>query len=92
AVIEVEITPPASRQIQVNYSVEGSSASAGQDFSLTGSTIVFQSGDNHQTFQVNITDDTTAEGSETIFLVLRDPSPGVVISNPRIELVIADND
>jgi hypothetical protein len=92
AVVEVELTPPASRQIQVQYSIEGSSAVSGSDYSLPTNAVVFQTGDSQQRFQVNIIDDSVSEGNESIFLNLRDPSPGVVISNSRIEIVIIDND
>ena len=90
--VEVELTPPASRQIQVQYSVEGSSAVSGSDYSVSTDSVVFQTGDSGQTFQVNIIDDSASEGNESIFLNLRNPSPGVVISNSRIEIIIIDND
>jgi hypothetical protein len=91
AVIEVQLSPPASRQVQVNYAVEVSNAIAGQDYRLPGNgVLVFNPPSSRQTFPVEILNNPARTGDKRLILVLRGQSPGVQLGLERIELVIRD--
>lgn len=92
AVIEVELTPAANQQIQTRYQVESGNATPNLHYRLVGDTVIFNPGDTRQTFRVEIIDNSQADGDKLLFLVLRDPSPGVQLDNARLELLILDNE
>lgn len=92
AIIEVVLSAPTDRQIQVDYATGISDALPGQDYYTASGTLVFHPGQDRATFTVEIIPDSEDEPDETILLMLKNASPGLEIATRDAELVIADND
>jgi serine/threonine protein kinase len=92
AIIEVTLSAPASQQIQVDYDIETSNATEGEDYRFDSGTLVFNPGNDRKTIEIDIFDDTEDEADEIILLTLQNASPGVQIATSRAELVIVDDD
>jgi len=77
AVLAVTISQPPSEQVTVSYSVVGGTATQGDDFTLSGSTLTFESGQTTPEYvSINIIDDELDEDDETIVLALSNPVGG----------------
>jgi DNA/RNA endonuclease G (NUC1) len=96
ATITVTRTGGSSGAVSVNYSTVagGSSATAGDDYVATSSTVSFADGDTaNKTFTVTVNDDTTFEGNETVNLALSSPTGGATLGSPSTAvLTIVEND
>lgn len=63
------------------------------DYTSAYGTLRFAPGETAKTFRVLITDDTSLEGNETFYVILRENMPGVALGAPIVaELTITDND
>jgi plastocyanin len=81
--------------VAVQYGVAAGTATAGQDFAPTSGTLSWGDKDSGtRTFTVTINNDTTAEPSETILLVLSGPTGGATLdaTHKNATLTIQDND
>ncbi len=80
--------------VTVDYVTRDGTASAGADYAAASGTITFTDGENTpKTFSVGVTDDTVAEGDETIQLALSNPTGGALPGSPSSAvLTIADDD
>jgi hypothetical protein len=82
----------------VNYATFDQSqvghASQKSDFEIAAGTLKFAPGETSKTFRILIVNDTFVEGSETIDLILSNPTgTGVGLGSPNVtELTIIDND
>lgn len=81
----------------VNYAVVDESTTAGADYTAAtalNGLLTFEPGVSLQTVTLNIVDDTTAEGSESLRFVLNNPSPNstFVERSPGATFAIEDND
>lgn len=72
--------------------VAGSACGAGADFVQSSGTLTFAPNETSKEILVPVCDDVALEGAEFVDLSLVNPGSGVVASNPRARLVIADND
>ena len=69
------------------------SATAGEDYTAVMQTLVFETGVTIQTFQVALTDDSGAEGDETLTLSLQNPTGGSSLAfRDQNRLTIVDDD
>jgi len=76
----------------INFSTGGGSATAGSDYTAIASqTLSFAAGETSKTVQVAITNDTLAEGNETVVGTISGASTGV-ISTGTASAAIVDND
>ncbi len=90
--VTVALSPSPTAAITVGYTV-GGTATAGSDFSISGSgTLSVASGATTATVPVAITDDTAEEGGETVVLTLTAGSGYTVGSANSHTLTITDND
>ena len=79
--------------VTVDYAVQGSStATGGQDYTLTDGTVTFGVGITSQSIVIPTLQDTLAEGSEKIVLKLVNPSHGAVGTPDTATVTITDND
>jgi hypothetical protein len=80
--------------VSVHYDVVGRSATAGTDFDPASGTLSWADGDGGpRAVTVDVLDDDTVEGGETLLVRLSDPSGGLQLGSPAETVVtIADND
>jgi len=68
-------------------------ASSRCDYETTLGTLSFTAGETSKTISILLVDDSYAEGNESFFVTLSDPSVGVSLGSPaRISVTITDND
>lgn len=68
------LSKPSFDQITVDFASQNGSATAGEDYTATGTgTLTFAPGSTTQTFNVTISGDTKFEGDETFFIKLTNP-------------------
>jgi hypothetical protein len=83
----------AASGVTVDYATSNGTATAGQDYTATSSTLTFAAGQLARSFTVPILHDTLVEGPETVLLTLSSPSAGAAIGSPNpATLTIKDND
>ena len=91
--ITVSRTGDSAGTVSVNWSVASNTATLGSDFTGPGGVLTFGPGVTSQSFTVNITNDTEAEGNETGHLILSNPTGGAKLGvRSRAMLTISDND
>lgn len=77
----------------VDYVVSGGTATGGgTDYTLANGTLTFTGGNTTAFFELDITDDTDVEASETLIVSLRNPSGAVVGADSVFTYIIYDND
>jgi hypothetical protein len=92
AVIGVELSAPALQGVTVSYATVDGSAQAGSDYTAISGTVTLPAGAAAATFTVPVVDDTEAESSETVRLVLSNPA-GAALGEPmQAILTITDDD
>ena len=83
----------ASGDVSVQYATHDVTAKAGQDYTAATGTFSFASGETSKTFNIPINDDSLAESSETITLLLSNATGGALYGTPSAATVtISDND
>ena len=70
----VTLSRMAANPITVNYATSDGSALAGSDYTAASGTLTIAAGVSSRTIQVSVLDDSTTEGSETLTLILFNPS------------------
>lgn len=85
-------TGSTSSALSVSYSTANGTATAGSDYNAASSTLSFAAADTTKTVTITTTDDTTAEGTETVLLNLSGATGGATISDTQGVGMIADND
>ena len=73
----VTLSRAPSGTVTVDYATSDGAAAAGSDYTATSGTLTFAAGETAKTISVAVLDDDHDEGSETLTLVLSNPS-GVV--------------
>ncbi|MDQ6808019.1 MAG: hypothetical protein M3Z64_01115 [Verrucomicrobiota bacterium] len=82
-----------STQLTVSYITRDGSAIAGQDYSASSGTIIFNAGETQKQIAVPITNDSTLENAENFFVDLRNPGNASLAANSSTATVtIADDD
>jgi uncharacterized repeat protein (TIGR01451 family) len=91
--ITVSRTGDSAGTVSVNWSAASNTATLGTDFTAPGGVLTFGPGVTSQSFTVNVTNDTAAEGNESGHLILSNPIGGSKLGvRPRATLTISDND
>lgn len=84
AVITVERSGGESGAVSIQYSTANGTATAGQDYTATSGTLSWAAGDeSSKSFTVPLLNDSSAEGTETVVLVLSNPTGGASVSAAR---------
>lgn len=77
----------------VVISTSNGTATAGSDYTATNATLTFAPGDTLEDFIIQIQDDNLSETSETVNVVLSNPTGGATVNNPSVStLTIQDDD
>jgi len=83
----------SSAAADVDFATLDGLAQHSSDYTSTNGTLRFAPGETAKTFRVLITDDTTPEPNETLFVILRENEDGVALAAPSVaELTITDDD
>jgi len=91
--ITVSRTGDSTGTVSVNWSAASNTATLGVDFSAAGGVLTFGPGVTSQSFTVSVTNDTAAEGNETGYLILSNPTGGARVGTSGVAtLTIVDND
>ncbi len=80
----VSLNRAASHAVSVDYATADGTATAGEDYTATGGTLVFAPGETEQTVSVAILDDAVDEGKEHFLLRLSNPQ-GAYLRNMHRE-------
>jgi len=92
AAFDVTLSPAAASSVSVDYATADSTATAGSDYTATGSTLTFSAGETTKTISVTVTGDVVDEGSAETFTVdLSNPS-GAALADARAVGTITDDD
>lgn len=93
AVVSIVRAAGNKGSVSVHYTATGGTAVAGSDYVAAAGDIVFADGETSKIVNITITDDSLAEGSETIALTLSSPTNGAVLESPSTAtLTILDNE
>jgi uncharacterized repeat protein (TIGR01451 family) len=91
--ITVNRTGGTAGEARIAYATSNGTATAGQDYTASGGTLIFASGVTTQTFNVPITDDNLDEGDETVQLTLSNVTGTGSLGAPAtVTLTLTDND
>ena len=87
----VNLSTPSAKPISVKYATADGTASAGNDYTATNSTISFAPGETSKTITVLVLGDTIDEFDETFFLNLSDATNATITKNQAVSTIL-DND
>jgi uncharacterized repeat protein (TIGR01451 family) len=91
--ITVSRTGDSTATVTVTWSAASNTAVLGADFTAGGGVLTFDPGVTSKTFTVGIVNDTLAEGNESGYLLLSNPTGGARLgARPNATLTITDND
>lgn len=92
AIITVNRTGDTSGTSTVDFASSNDTASQLRDYEVASGTLTFAAGQTSLTFRVLIVDDVFPEGSETVNLVLSNPTNGSLTAPSTATVTIVDND
>jgi len=79
--------------VSIQYKTNDGTAIAGQDYTTSNGTIVFNSGETRKTVSIPILNNTIREAPETFSFVIENPSGGATLLAPRTATItITDDD
>lgn len=79
--------------VTVEYATGGGTANEGTDYEKASGTLTFDNKETSQTFDIQIKDDGSSEGDETVTITLSEPGNGVSLGTPATAtLIITDNE
>lgn len=82
-----------SAAAQVDFATLDGRAQGRSDYTSAYGTLRFAPGETTRSFRLLITDDTTSEGDEALYVILQEHMPGVALAAPSVaEVTITDND
>lgn len=84
-------TGPTTATLTVSFTV-GGTATSGTDYTAIGTTMLFAAGSATGTKAVNVTDDATIEGDETVLVTLASGSGYTIGSTASATVTIKDDD
>ena len=93
ATVTINRTGSTVGSASVHVATADGTATAGSDYTAVSQTVTFAAGESSKTVSIPITDDSLAEGNETVSLSLTSPSTGATLGTPSsATLTIVDND
>jgi hypothetical protein len=90
--ISVTLSAAASITVTVDYQTTDGTATGGSDYVSVSDTLTFTVGETSKTFDITILDDAAQESSETVTMILSNPSGAVLGTPSTAVLTILDND
>jgi hypothetical protein len=92
-IITVTRVGGSSGDVTVNYDTRDDTAIAGSDFIAVSGTLSFADGVTSQSFVIGILEETEFEGSESLNIILSNPTGGASLGSPSfVTLVINEKD
>ena len=91
ATFVVSLSSASGQSVTVNYATTDGTATAGVDYAPVSGTLTFDPGQTSKNVQVNIIEDTIAEGSETFDLELSAPSNASLSNDDTATATILDD-
>ena len=93
ATITVTRTGGSAGTVSVSYATRNNTARTGSDYTSASGTLSFAAGETSKRFSVAIANDSLAEGTESLNVMLSNPAGGATLGNGRqAMLLITDND
>lgn len=92
ATVTVQLSSPSSDPVQVVAATADGTATPDTDYTAVETTLNFAPGEVTQTFEIPVTNDTDAEGDETVRLVLREAIAANLSPTPDATLTLIDDD
>ncbi|PPT07672.1 Alkaline phosphatase [Geitlerinema sp. FC II] len=93
ATITVQLSQSSSSPVSVDYTTtSGGNATANLDYTEVSGTVTFAPGQTQQTFEIPITNDTDAEGDETVQIEITNAVGGSLGTQTDATLTIVDDD
>ena len=93
AAINISRLGSSAGAVSVHFATANGTATAGSDYTAVSQTVSFAAGQTSKTVSIPITNDSLAEGDETVILSLSSPSSGCVLGSPKAAgLTIVDNE
>lgn len=89
--VNLVLNKPSETPITVEFTAVQGNATLGEDFILPEGVITFAPGETGQSLEIEVPDDTIAEGTENTVLVLKNPSEGAVL-NPQSRAILSIRD
>ena len=90
--IQVQLSAPAGRAIQVTCKAAGGTAVAGTDYALTSTTLTFPAGQVTALVPITVIDNAVSNVSKTVLLSLSAPKNATLGAPSTHTLTIADNE
>ncbi len=91
AVIEVELNIPSQQRIQIDYAINDGAFNPTSNPQM-GGTLIFEPGQVHLTFTIDIKDNDVENNNQKFALALINPSTGLQIGTHRAELLVIDDE
>ena len=88
----VTMSGASASTVTLDWSTSNGTASAGDDYSTAGGTLIFNPGETSKTVSVNVLADNLPEGTETFNIGLSNVSSGVTIADATGVITITDDD
>ncbi|MDA9778114.1 Ig-like domain-containing protein [Rubripirellula sp.] len=90
--LTVDRTGGSDGQVAVTYTTANGTATAGDDYTETSGSLIYQDGEVTKTIVIPILDDSDFEGNETFTVTLSNPLGGATIGTGQTTVTIIDND
>ena len=92
ATLTISVRPTSTEAIEITVSTQDGSAIEGDDYSNVIQTLTFAPGEVEKTIQIPIIDDQTSEPTETLTVVLSNPSGASIADGEGIVTILDDDD
>lgn len=87
----VSLSAPATGPVTVAFATANETATAGTDYTAASGTLSFAAGETSKTVRVTVRGDTTAEATETMRLLLSNPSGATIGDGLAIGRIVDDD-
>lgn len=87
----VSLSAPATGPVTVAFATANETATAGTDYTASSGTLSFAAGETSKTVRVTVRGDTTAEATETMRLLLSNPSGATIGDGLAIGRIVDDD-
>ena len=92
AALTIKLTGKSDAQIGVNFATSNGTATGGQDYTPKSGTLYINAGNDTATLQVSITNDSSDENTETLYMTLSSTQKALLGDAVKATISITDND
>ncbi len=90
--VTVQLSKTTNQPVTVPFTLSGTAAGGGSDYSITSSPVTISAGNTTATITITIVSDFLVEGNETVILTMGTPTNAVVGSTTEHTATITDDD